>query len=317
MEQHFPLILVIGSVNIDITARGAHLPAPGETVHAQSYTIGLGGKGANQAAAAARLGTGAHHRVAFAGRTGTDDFAKQARSYLTAFDLDLTALASDKQHPTGLALIGVDQKGENSITVIGGANMALDHTDVDRLQPMLEQARVVLLQLEIPLDVVEYAARCARASGCKIILDPAPAPSRPLPSSLLSLVDVLTPNETETQALTGLYPQDEATAEQASQELMRQGAQAVTIKMGGQGVWWQTPMAGGFVPAFAVSAIDTVAAGDCFNAGLATGLIQERSLQDATRLAAACGALATTKEGAAESAPEWEDVLRLMEKQNN
>lgn len=307
-----PLILSFGSVNIDVTARPHRLPRPGETVHADGYTIGLGGKGSNQAAACARLAQDLGLRAALVGRIGNDSFGTLARDKLETFGVLLDALHQDPENPTGLALIGVDDSGENCITVAGGANMAVGDTDIERAASLFHAARVLMLQLEIPMDSVIAAAAKARASGGLVLMDPAPAPSEGLPAALWKLVDVITPNESETCALTGINPRDKAEAAQAAERLVERGARMAVVKMGGRGVWWQNGADGGFIAPFAVNAIDTVAAGDCFNAGLATALARGETLEQSARIAAACGALAVTKRGAADAAPFWTEVAALL-----
>ncbi|NHO33540.1 ribokinase [Acetobacter fallax] len=315
MSDALPLILSFGSVNVDVTARARHLPLPGETVHAESYCIGLGGKGGNQAAAAARLARSLPLRSALIGRVGVDAFGTQAREELARFGVDLSGLLNDPNFPTGLALIVVDQQtGENSITVAGGANMAVDATDIVRTDNLFSEASVLLLQLEIPLATVLAAARRARHSGAHVVLDPAPAPEGDLPEELWGLIDVITPNEGETFALTGVNPETPQDAARAAALLLNRGVKTAVVKMGAKGVWWQDEMTGGFVSPFPVIPLDTVAAGDCFNAGLATGLAQGHSLAEATRIAAACGALATTRTGAAQAAPEWDEVIALLKR---
>ncbi len=313
MSDAFPLVLSFGSINIDVAARALRLPSPGETIHAESYVLGLGGKGSNQAAAAARLSRSLPIRTALVGRVGLDAFGIQARTELLAFGVELKALLNDPDHPTGLALIIVDQKsGENSITVIGGANMAIDDTDITRADVLFSEANVLLLQLEVPINAVLSAARRAARSGASVILDPAPAPANGLPVELWPLIDVITPNESETLILTGINPETPELAAHAAASLLRRGVRAAVVKMGAKGVWWQDETTGGFIPPFPVTPCDTVAAGDCFNAGLAIGLAQGRPLAEATRVGAACGALATTRTGAAQAAPEWSEVVTLL-----
>lgn len=306
------LILSFGSVNIDVTARGRRLPAPGETVHADSYTIGLGGKGANQAAAAARMGVAFNIQSALAGRIGADAFGTQARQSLEMFGVELAALRTDEKAATGLALIGIDAQAENCITVIGGANLCVSEHDVQSAEGLLARTATLLLQLEVPIPAVLAAARRGRQAQARVILDPAPAPTAPLPDELWPLIDIVTPNETETAALCGILPKSREDAEAATGLLLERGAQAAIVKMGARGVYWRTHTSKGFVPPFPVKAIDSVGAGDCFNAGLAVALTAERSFEDAVRIAAACGALAVTKQGAAEAAPEWSEVAALL-----
>ncbi|NHN87056.1 ribokinase [Acetobacter conturbans] len=307
-----PLILSFGSVNIDVTARGKRLPAPGETVHAESYAIGLGGKGANQAAAAGRLGAGCGVRSALVGRIGADAFGVQAREALRSFGVDLAGLREDPGAATGLALIGIDAAAENCITVVGGANLRVDGGDVRGSEALFGEASVLLLQLEVPVEAVLAAARRGREAGARVVLDPAPAPSSPLPDELWPLVDVVTPNETETAALCGVLPTTREEAARAAGLLMARGVGAAVVKMGSRGVWWQSSEGSGFVSPFPVTAVDTVAAGDCFNAGLAVALALGASLGEAVRVAAATGALAVTKRGAADAAPEWGAVQALL-----
>lgn len=312
MTQRTPLILSFGSINIDLTARSQRLPRPGETVHADSYAIGLGGKGSNQAAAAARLARPFDVDVALAGRVGCDAFGAQARASLADFGVDLSPLRDDADNPTGIALIGIDASAENCITVAGGANMAVDGTDVVAASPWLDRARVLLLQLEIPQTTVLAAARRTRQAGGIVVLDPAPAPAQGLLAPLWSEIDILTPNESETFSLTGIRPTTVEEAGEAADILLAKGVRAVLVKMGAKGVFWHDGTASGHLPPFRVVPIDTVAAGDCFNAGLAVALACGENLKDAARIASACGALATTRHGAADAAPEWEEVAALM-----
>ncbi|GBQ13275.1 ribokinase [Swaminathania salitolerans] len=311
MSATTPRILSYGSINIDVTARAHRLPRPGETVHADGYETGLGGKGANQAAAASRLGQGCGLAVGLAGRIGTDSFGADARRLLTPFGVDTTALRETPGHPTGIALITVDAAAENTITVAGGANMALDEKDVARDASLIRAASTLLLQLEIPLAVTLAAAEAAREAGTSVILDPAPAPAEALPERLLRQADFITPNESETRLLTGIYPETEADAARAARQLQAMGAAGAVVKMGARGVFYRRGEEEGFVAPFRVEAIDSVAAGDCFNAGLAVALTLGLGLSDCVRFAAGCGALATTRRGAASAAPFWNDVAGL------
>ncbi|WP_408873532.1 ribokinase [Gluconobacter roseus] len=312
MTFRTPLILSFGSINIDLTARSQRLPRPGETVHADSYAIGLGGKGSNQAAAAARLARSFDLDVALAGRVGCDAFGAQARASLSGFGVDLSPLRDDPENPTGIALIGIDAAAENCITVAGGANMAVDGTDIDAAAPWLERAKVLLLQLEIPQEAVLAAARQTRRAGGVVVLDPAPAPEKGLPEPLWSEIDILTPNESETFSLTGIRPTTVEEARKAADILLAKGVGAVLVKMGAKGVFWHDGTASGHLAPFRVVPIDTVAAGDCFNAGLAVALALGKSLSEAAKIASACGALATTRHGAADAAPEWDEVAALV-----
>ena len=301
-------IVVFGSVNVDIFAYARRLPKPGETVHGASYAITLGGKGANQAVAAARLGT----PVDLVGRTGNDTFGTLAREALTTHGVRMGALHHDPANPTGIAVIGVDETAENCITVIGGANMAIDGEDVERLGSVMDGARVLLLQLEVPLAASLAAARRFRAAGGLVILDPAPAPEGGFASGVWETVDAMTPNESETEALVGIRPVDVASAARAAQALNERGLRIAIVKMGASGVYYRAAEGEGYIKAFTVKAIDTVAAGDCFNGGLAFALHRGDALPDAVRFACACGALATTRRGAAEAAPGLAEVEALL-----
>ncbi|KXV35218.1 ribokinase [Gluconobacter thailandicus] len=315
MPDNTPLILSFGSINIDVTARAARLPRPGETVHGESYAVMLGGKGSNQAAAAGRLAAGSNVQVALAGRIGKDGFGVQARQELERFGVDLSPLLEDAANPTGIALIGIDGSGENCITVVGGANMAVDETDVLHADQWLSRAKVLLLQLEIPQPAVLAAARRARNAGAIVVLDPAPAPENGLLEALWQEIDVLTPNESETFQLTGIRAETVEDAARAAEVLLAKGAKAALVKMGSRGVFWHDGTRSGYSAPFQVQPVDTVAAGDCFNAGLAYALAQGQTLEKAVRIASACGALATTRHGAADAAPEWNAVTALMSAQ--
>jgi len=306
------LVLSFGSINADIVAYAPHLPRPGETIHAEHYAINLGGKGANQAAAAGRLACGLGLRAALAGRVGADVFGALVREELSAFGVELQGIGRDAANPTGLALISVDSAGENAITVVGGANMAQDESDVAAAGSLLDEAAVVLLQLEIPGAVVVAAAGRARAGGAIVVLDPAPVPAAGLSDALLGCADILTPNETETERITGLRPRDAATAEVAADRLQQRGVRGAIVKLGARGVFFRFGGAQGFVPPFPVHSIDSVAAGDIFNGGLAVALARGDDPARAVRFAAACGALATTKRGAAKAAPTLAEVDALL-----
>jgi len=301
-------IVTFGSVNIDIVAHSNKLPAPGETIHADRAEIGLGGKGGNQAVAAAQLG----HTSVLVSQTGTDEFAAIARTRLEKFGVDCTHVGTDPEANTGLALIGVDAKGENTITVIGGANMTITADALTGFDAAIEGADVLLMQLEIPLPVVCEAARRARAHGIPVVIDPAPVPHRGLDAALFTLATVMTPNETETEKLIGLRPHDRDSAAEAAGLFHARGLDNIIIKLGSRGVFWSTGTQDGFVQPFSVKAIDSVAAGDSFNGGLATALAEGLALGDAVRFAAACGALATTRKGAAEAAPSRAEVDALL-----
>jgi len=300
-------IAVFGSINMDITAYSDRLPQPGETLHGIRYITGLGGKGANQAAAAAKLGAETH----LIGRLGQDHFGSSARDLLQAFGVHTEHLGSDPAHPTGIAIINVDGQGENFITVIAGANFAVDSADVDDAEALLSRVSVLLLQLEVPWTAMMLAAERARARGAVIILDPAPAKAE-MAGADLSLIDIITPNEIETEILTGIRPRDAASAGEAAQILHSRGPSAVILKLGERGAFVSAAGRSAMLDAFRVNTIDTVAAGDCFNGGLAFALSKGMPLNEAARIACACGALSTTRYGAAAAAPSLEEVNSLI-----
>ncbi|MDE2094534.1 MAG: ribokinase [Burkholderiales bacterium] len=303
-----PLIAVFGSVNIDVTAWCDRLPRPGETVSGRAYSMSLGGKGANQAVAVARLGL----RSVLIGRTGADDFGRLARDRLTALGVGLDHLHSSPDLASGVAVISVDAQAENCIVVIGGANLAVDATLAQQAAQPLRAARVLLLQLEVPLPAALAAAGLTRAAGGLVILDPAPAPAGGLPDEALHGVDVVTPNETETEAIVGVRPTGPTEAAQAAARLIARGVPTAVIKMGAAGVYFRGPNGEGFVAPFPVHAVNSVGAGDSFNGGLAAALARGASMADAVRFAAACGALATTGPGGAASAPTLAAVEALL-----
>jgi len=306
-------IAVFGSVNADVTGFCDRLPRPGETVPGSRYSIALGGKGANQAAAVARLG----YPVQMIGRIGTDSFGTMVRASLDTLGVGGIHLLATEHVSTGVALVSVDSRAENCIVVIGGANAAVDRAVIDNAVATLRQAPVLLLQLEVPLAVGLAAAAETRAAGGLVILDPAPAPAGGVPSDVLSAVDVVTPNETETEALVGVKPESPAEAAKAAELLLSRGVAMVVIKMGHRGAYFRGHAAEGFVPPFAVHAVNSVGAGDSFNGGLAVALARGDALPKAARFAAACGALATTGSGGAEAAPTLAAVEALLESQRD
>jgi len=301
-------IMVLGSINIDVTSYGESLPRAGETVFGSRYEIDLGGKGANQAAAVARLGAA----VEFVGRTGKDMFGELSTDRLARFGVSTRHCSLDETEGTGIAIISVDAQGQNLITVVPGANMRISERELRQALPVLEQCKVLMLQLEIPLAASLAAARAARERGIKVVLDPAPAHTEGLPLEFYGAVDVITPNETETEALLGYLPATVEDGRRAARELVAKGARAAVVKLGARGAYAFGEGTDAFVPAFSVKAVSSVAAGDCFNAGLAVALSEGKSLAEAARFASACGALCTTKAGSAASAPTRVEVEALL-----
>jgi ribokinase len=304
-------IAVFGSINIDFTAYGDRLPRPGETVTGRKYAIGLGGKGANQAVAAARLGS----EVSLIGRVGNDDFAEMAIKMLAGHGVSTDLILHDNRFKTGLALIEVDAQGENAIMVVAGANLHLNRDDVARGSAAIGNAKVLLTQFETPPDICFAASRLARQSGAIVIQDPAPAPYQGLNRESFSQIDILTPNAREAEALVGLCSETPEDAKRAAHKLRDLGVVTAIVKLGRRGAYASGPEIELFVPPFNVMTIDSVGAGDCFNAGLAHALEEGQSLIQAVRFAAACGALATTTFGAASAAPRKADVEALLASQ--
>jgi ribokinase len=303
-------VAVLGSINMDVIAYLDRLPKPGETLHGMSYKMGLGGKGANQAVAARKLGV----TVSFISRTGADSFGDAARDELTSYDVDLSHVRRDGQSATGIAIIKVGEGGQNMISVIAGANEAVNESDAAAARTDLEHARVLLLQLEVPLAASLAAARIVHGKGGTVILDPAPAPKQPFSPDVIAAIDIVTPNESEAAGLLGWQPATPDDALRAARALKAKGYKAAVVKLGAKGVAFSVPSEEGFVQPFNVNAIDTVAAGDSFNGGLAVALDEGKSLAGAVHFAAACGALSTTKKGASAAAPtraELDAFLRL------
>ena len=301
-------VLVFGSISMDLTTYVPKLPRLGETLRGSAYITVPGGKGDNQAVAAARMGA----KTAFIGRVGNDQFGEEVIRIVGAEKVDVSGLIKDPDHDTGLAVISVDDHADNAIIIISGANMAMDESDIRRAEKTMEAVKVVLLQLEIPAAVSIAAAKKAKEKGALVIFDPAPAAQ--LPDGAFQFFDIITPNEIETEALVGFYPADRQKAAVAAKMLRERGAGTAIIKMGAQGVYFEGPDQSGFIPAFKVEAIDTVAAGDAFNGGLAAALVEGLPLAAAVRWAAAAGAIATTKKGAMPAMPFRAEVLALLEK---
>ena len=302
-------IIVFGSINMDLTTYVPRLPRPGETLRGSSYITVPGGKGDNQAVAAARLGA----QVKFIGRVGDDGFGREVLKIVTAENVDTSLVQVDPVHGTGLAVISVDENAENSIIIISGANIALDHNDIEKARSALKSAQVLLVQLEVNLEAALQVVKIAHELGVKVVFDPAPAQA--LPAEVYRQMNVITPNETETEVLLGFRPTDEASALQAADEFLKRGVGTAVIKMGSLGVYYKNLQDSGFVAPFKVNAIDSVAAGDAFNGGLAVALSEGKSMAEAVRWGAAAGALATTRRGAMPSMPNRAELLKLLEEQ--
>jgi ribokinase len=298
-------IVVFGSINIDLVVRTPRLPAPGETLTGHTFFTAPGGKGANQAVACARLGV----PTRMVGRVGDDLFGEQLRASLRSFGVQDDGVLTTPG-PSGVALIAVDDTAENTIVIVPGANGAVSIADIPRLERALDGARALLLQLEVPIETVVAAARAAHTRGVTVILDPAPA--LPLPDELYALADIITPNEHEATTLTGIAVHDDQGAIAAARALIARGARRVALKLGARGALTADAEGEQFWSPFTVTPVDTVAAGDAFNGGLAVALSEGRSFDEAIRWGLAAGALSVTRHGAQPSMPERNEVLTLL-----
>jgi ribokinase len=296
-------ILVIGSLNADLVVRAPRFPAPGETISGENLAIIPGGKGANQAVAASRQGAS----VAMVGRVGSDSFGPTLIQNLQKNNVDTTHVKADPS-ATGTAIIVVDAGGQNSIVLSPGANGKVVLADVGSVS--FQDAKMLLLQLEIPLETVIHAASVARQNGLRVILNPAPA--RQLPDSLLADVDILVPNESELQLLSGQPVTDAKSAESAAKTLLEKGVKTVIVTLGANGALLVTDKKTTHILTFKVDVVDTTAAGDAFIGGLAAALLKGKSLEEAVRYGNASGALAATKFGAQPSLPTANEVENLL-----
>ncbi|WGV98758.1 ribokinase [Vibrio sp. YMD68] len=295
-------LVVLGSVNADHVLQVPSFPRPGETLHGRNYQVIPGGKGANQAVAAARLNAD----IGLIACVGDDAFGINIRESFKFDGINTGGVKIQPNCPTGIAMIHVSESGENSICISAEANAKLS---ADAIEPDLEhirQAKYLLMQLETPLDGIEKAAMVAKDSRTSVILNPAPA--RDLPDSLLQCVDVITPNETEAEVLTGVTVTDNDTAQQAADVLHTKGIEIVMITLGVKGVWLSNNGRGELIPGFKVDAIDTTAAGDTFNGALITGLLEDMQLESAIKFAHAAAAISVTRFGAQTSIPTREEV---------
>lgn len=295
--MRYPSIVVVGSSNTDMVTTTDHLPEPGETILGEKFFINPGGKGANQAVAASRLGG----TVIFIAKIGDDIFGRQSLQLFREEGIDTAHIISDHENPSGIALITVDKHGENCIVVAPGSNAALVPADIDNAKTIIEQASVVLLQLEIPISTVQYVINIAAAAHVPVILNPAPACA--LPDSILSHVSIITPNEKEAGMLTGIHIKDEITATQAAKKLKEKGIKTVIITLGQQGALVYHDDECIIVPAPVVRAVDTTAAGDVFNGALAVALSEKKSMAYAVGYACKAASISVTRLGAQSSAP--------------
>lgn len=308
MASSPPYVVIVGSINMDLVARVAHLPRPGETVSGRTLDYIPGGKGANQAVAAARLGA----KVTLCGRLGDDAFAPPLRAALVDAGVDVENVHSTTACSSGVAWIGVDDAGANSITVIAGANGRVTVDDIRAWEPTLRTADVVIVQGEIPLAAIAAVLETARKHGVRTVFDVAPVPTKPLPACCWQ-AEILSPNQTEAEQLTGIPVDSWMTAEAAALALHQLGAKTVVLKLGSMGALIHDAGHPAVrVPAFEVDAVDTTAAGDAFTAALAVAWAGGAALADATRFACAAGACAAMTLGAQPAMPTRAAVESLL-----
>ena len=292
-----PKIIVIGSSNTDMVIKTAKIPAPGETILGGDFFMNPGGKGANQAVAAARLGGEVH----FICKVGQDLFGEMAKKQFQAAGIQTDFVYQDGEHPSGVALINVDAHGENSITVASGANGQLSRLDIEQATSIFEPADYVLIQLEVPLPTVTYAIEMAHQKGLHVVLNPAPAAD--LPDSIFPRLHAITPNEIEASLLTGVPIDDTNFARKAADALLKKGVPHVLITLGAQGVLYTTAYESHLIPAPRVDAQDSTAAGDCFNGALVVGLSQGMTWPESIVFACKAAAISVTRMGAQASMP--------------
>lgn len=310
MGQNQPKIVVIGSSNMDLVVKAPRIPSIGETILGGDFLMTPGGKGANQAVAAAKLG--AH--VYFVAKLGNDIFGEQSLTNFAKESIHTEYVIQTNEAPSGVALITVDHAGENVIVVAPGANGILSTEDVEKARPAIASSGALVAQLEVPLETVTFAGRLANRFGVPFILDPAPA--QKLSPELLEMVDVLTPNETEARILTGIDVTDEDSARLAAGKLLAFGVKAVVLTMGARGFLLCDNKSTEFIPTEKVDAVDTTAAGDAFTGALAVGLARGRAFRDAALFANYVAALSVMKMGAQSSMPSAEQVESFIKQRS-
>ncbi len=299
-------IVVIGSSNTDMIIKAPRIPAPGETILGGKFSMAAGGKGANQAVAAARSGG----KVALIACVGEDLFGNQAVEGFIRDGIDVSCIVRSRITPSGVALIIVSDDGENSIAVAPGANGQLSRHDIAGFDGMIRGGKILVMQLETPVETVEAAAAIASLNGIKVVLNPAPA--APVPAELLKKIDILTPNEHEAKVLTGIEVLDEAAADKAADSLIGYGVKTVIITMGPRGAYVADGKRRELVRGYPVKAVDTTGAGDVFNGALACALSEGKSLPSAVRFACAAAAISVTRLGAQPSIPTRDEIDHFL-----
>jgi ribokinase len=299
-------IVVVGSSNTDMIIKVPHVPVPGETIIGGTFSTAAGGKGANQAVAAARAGGD----VTLVARIGEDMFGGKAKDGFVKDNINVDHVLSDKDAPSGVALIFVGEDGENSIAVASGANANLSPSDVESAADAISSADILIMQLETPLETIQKAATIASEKGVKVILNPAPACE--LSDDILSHVSILTPNESEAELLTGVKVKSEKDAAAAADALMAKGIETVIVTMGAKGAFVVTSDSKELVGGFSVKAVDATAAGDVFNGTLAVAMAEGKPFKEAVKFANAAAAISVTKLGAQPSAPTRQEIEKFL-----
>ncbi|MEA4984546.1 Ribokinase [bioreactor metagenome] len=295
-------IVVVGSCNTDMVVKSDRLPVPGETVLGGAFMMNPGGKGANQAVAIARMGG----NVTFISKTGNDLFGRQSVEMYGDENIVTDYIFSDQHLPSGVALIMVDRNGENCIVVASGANGSLSPKDIEKARNVIENADILLMQLEVPMDTVEYAAKLAHEKGIKVVLNPAPAAF--LSNELLKCLYAIIPNKTEAEMLSGIKVSDLETAKQAADIIAAKGVDKVVITLGSKGALIKDGDVYSFIPADKVEAVDTTAAGDTFCGAFCVGISEGLSIEDAVRMATKAAGITVTREGAQAAIPYRKEI---------
>ena len=305
-RQERPLVVVLGGINMDLVTLAPRFPEAGETIVGTEFLTYPGGKGANQALAAARTGA----RVAMVGRIGNDILGPQAIASLSEAGVDVTGVTVSQGASTGIAVINIDESAQNRIIQVLGANDTCGDAEAEKVLRLLDRASVLLLQLEVSVELSLRVAQAAAARGTTVILDPSPV--RPIPSEFYSCCHIITPNETDAQALVDTPVVDRASAALAAGTLLNRGIPTVVVKLGPLGAYYATQKDGDYLRAFPVEAVDSVGAGDAFNGALAVAIAEGSDLPQAVRMASAAGALAVTRVGAQDSMPFRQEVDALL-----
>lgn len=305
-------IVVVGSSNTDMVIRCPHMPRPGETVLGGEFLMNHGGKGANQAVAAAKLGG----NVTFIAKLGDDIFGAETLEMLRRMGIDTSQVSVSSDLPSGVALINVDAKGENSISVASGSNAALSEKDIDNAMEVISTADVMIAQLETPVETVAYAAEMAKRHGVTVVLNPAPAPLSPLPDALLRNVDIIIPNKTEAEVISGISITDGDSERKAIEAISAKGAGTTIITLGSKGALLCTEGDFIMVPTMKVKTVDTTAAGDTFCGAFCVALTEGKGLVDAVRFGNKAAAISVTRNGAQQSAPTREELDDVWEARN-